>query len=203
MANEKSLSITIGVDADRASVLKRAFPEKKDIADVATKVAQLVTNEFIDLLGGRKRYISLSHQYIEWFEDLYETVLPDEEYTYRRLLDKFNFPPGTAAYVARVLRQRQNTTLHQRAKDGLKKKLEEKIKEYDDLPNTPAKPTQKTRSIDLTAREYDLLQSLVDVVLTRRESIGIPKVTFRTREFLTAEYNVDHMRAVLAEIEKL
>src|SRR5688572_13544930 len=95
----KNLSITLTIDPDRAAIVRRAFSDQKDPADVAAKIAQLATDELIDLIGGRKRYISLSHQYIEWLQALYAAVLPGEEYTYRRLLDKFNFPPGTASYV--------------------------------------------------------------------------------------------------------
>jgi hypothetical protein len=197
-------SINVTIDAERAAILKRAFPEKKDLDDVAKRIAQMVTNEFIDLLGGRKRYISLSHQYIEWLEDLYETVLPEEEYTYRRLLDKFNFPPGTAAYVSRVLRQRQNTTLHERARAGLKKKLAKQLDEYEKYASDKDKAvSEKLRSVELTVREYDLLQSVMDQLFSAGISIGFPKVTFRTREFVTAEYNVDHIKKVLPEIDNL
>ena len=201
----KNLSITLTIDPDRADIVRRAFSDQKDPADVAAKIAQLATDEFIDLIGGRKRYISLSHQYIEWLQALYAAVLPGEEYTYRRLLDKFNFPPGTASYVSRVLRQRQNTTLHQRAKDGLAKKLRSEVENYDGLPkNDPERVARKQPSIQLTVREHDLLQSAIDQLLTRGGiNIAYPQVTFRGREFVIATYNVDHMRTVLPEIDSL
>jgi len=204
LTSAKGLSITLTIDPDRADILRRAFSDQKD-PDVAAKIAQLATNEFIDLIGGRKRYISLSHQYIEWLQELYATVMPGEEYTYRRLLDKFNFPPGTASYVSRVLRQRQNTTLHQRAKEGLTTKLRKEISDYEALPkNDPSRISKKQASIKLTVREHDLLQSAIDQLLTGGDvDIAYPQVTFRGREFVIANYNVDYMNIVLPEIASL
>lgn len=203
-AENDQLSITISLSKKRVDGLQRAFPESADIKELATTIASLMTNEFIDLLAGEKRYISLSHQYIEWIQQLYEAVLPDEEYTYRRLYDRFNFPPGAAAYIARVLRQRQNTVLHTRAITGLKQKFEKEIEDYKKIPPKDQTPTRKIRSLKLTAREYDLLIMVDDQLVARNVDIGYPQVTARpSREFVVLTYNIDHMKIALPEIGKL
>jgi hypothetical protein len=197
------LSITITLDKKRVVVLRRAFPESADLNQVATTIAGLITNEFIDLLAGEKRYISLSHQYIEWIQQLYEAVLPDEEYTYRRLYDRFNFPPGAAAYIARVLRQRQSTTLHARAIAGLKTKFKKEMDAYAKIPPKEQSPTRKLRSLRLTAREYDLLLMVDDQLMGKSIDIGYPQVTSRGKEFVVVTYNIDYMEIALPEIDKL
>ena len=129
----QQVSITFTIDQDRATKLQKSFPEFDGVQELAPIVAQLITNELIDLLAGQKRYMSLSHQYAEWLQQLYEAVLPDEEYTYERIYNEFNFPPGTAQYLARVLRHRQNTTLHDTAKSRLQDKVTTEIQAYDQL----------------------------------------------------------------------
>jgi hypothetical protein len=203
-SSNDQLAITINIAGDRVATLRRAFSDLGDIQNVAQQVGELATNEFIDLLAGRKRYISLSHQYIEWLQQLYEVILPNEEYTYRRLLDKFNFPPGTAAYVARVLRQRQTTKLHEKAKEGLRVKLDREIKAFAKLdPRDPSIVSQKQRSLRLTAREHDLLHTLVDYLMGQEEDITYPAVTTRGREFVVVTLHISHIQLAFSNLEKL
>jgi len=199
---QKQVSVTFALDGDRVTKLRNSFPEFDDIQGVATSIAKLMTGEFIDLLAGEKRYLSISHQYVEWLQQLYEAVLPDEEYTYERLYNEFNFPPGTAQYLARVLRDRQNSALHQRAKSKLHDKLSEQMQEYDALPEND-KPTAKQRSIKLSTREHNLLQMAVDRLVKRDELIEYPRVTSRSRQFVVIVYDVDYVHKVLPEIEEL
>ncbi len=156
----------------------------------------------LDLLAGKKRYLSLSHQYIEWIQQIYETLLPGEEFTYRRIYDKFNFPPGAAAYISRVLRDRQNTVLHEKAKEGLTKKFGNEITAYERIP-AEDQPRHKMRSIKLTVREFDLLQGIVDQLMGMEKVIEYPLVTSRSKEIVVVSYDVDYVRTVSPEISKL
>jgi hypothetical protein len=198
----EQISVTFVIDKDRVAKLRNSFPDSDDIQGAATTIAELMTNEFIDLLAGEKRYMTLSHQYVEWLQQLYEAVLPGEEYTYERLYNEFNFPPGTAQYLARVLRDRQNTVLHRRARSRLHDQLSAEIREYRELPVND-KPSAKQRSMKLSVREYDLLQMAVDRLVKKDELIEYPRVTSRSRQFVVIVYDVDHMGKVLAEIEEL
>src|SRR5947209_8764524 len=175
----KGLQITLTIDGDRAATVRRAFPERPE-DEAGLKVATIATNELIDLLAGKKRYLSLSHQYIEWVQQIYEALLPDDEFTYRRIFDGFNFPPGAAGYIARVLRARQNTPLNTKAKNGLSTKCTKESDDYDKLSATD-KPGARLRSLRLTAREYDLLQMAVDRLLLAGDAIDPPAVTSRTK----------------------
>lgn len=197
----KATQVSLTIDGDRVAVLQKAFPDKKP-DDAAIQIATMATNELIDLLAGKKRYLSLSHQYIEWVQQIYEALLPEEEYTFRKIFDGFNFPPGAAGYIARVLRGRQNTSLTTKAKDGLTTKCSKEIETYDKLPQVE-KPGSKMRSLRLTSREYDLLQMIIDKLLLAGEPIDPPETTSRTREFVSASWNVENLRRIKPEIPKL
>jgi hypothetical protein len=198
---DKQVSVSFEIDKNRANALQKAFPEHENIQELATTVAQIITNELIDLLAGQRRYLSLSHQYIEWIQQLYEALLPNEEYTYERLYDKFNFPPGTATYMARVLRARQNTTLHTRALTGLKDKLSKELQKYEEQKDP--QPGQKMRSVRLTAREYDILKMVVGRLFSRELLFELPFVTSRSKEIVIISYDVDSIRAILPELDNL
>lgn len=195
---EKGLSVSFVLDANRVSKLRSSFPELGDIQEVATNVARLMCNELIDLLAGERRYMSLSHQYAEWLEQLYEALLPEQEYTYERLYNEFNFPPGTAQYLARVLRDRQHSALHEKAKSRLREQISAQIQEYDELPEND-KPGAKQRSAKLSVREYDLLMMAVE----RLETTEYPRSTFHSKQSFVVTYDVDQMRKVLPQIEAL
>jgi hypothetical protein len=199
----EKISVTLVLDKGRVAKLQNSFPESDDIQSVATTIAELMTNEFIDLLAGEKRYLSLSHQYIEWLQQLYEAILPDEEYTYERLYNNFNFPPGTAQYMARVLRGRQNTALHHKAKARLQNLLSSELEEYEKLPDNEKVGAAKMRSMKFTTREFDLLQMTVDRLVARDEEIEYPRVTSRSKRFVVITYHVDHIAKILPEIEAL
>lgn len=197
----KGTPVTFTIDGDRVAVLQKCFPDKKP-EEAAIQLATIATNELIDLLAGKKRYLSLSHQYIEWVQQIYEALLPNEEYTFRKIFDGFNFPPGAAGYIARVLRGRQNTSLSSKAKDGLTSKCTKEINDHEGLPKEE-KGTSKMRNLRLTVREYDLLQMIVDKLLLGGEAIDPPQVTSRTREFVSASWNVDNLKRIKPEIAKL
>ena len=79
MANQvEETSVTFVLENSQVVKLQNSFPEIDNIQELATTLAQLMTNEFIDLLAGEKRYLSLSHQYIEWLQIVYEAILPED-----------------------------------------------------------------------------------------------------------------------------
>jgi hypothetical protein len=64
----------------------------------------LAVRSWIDLVTGRRRYRSLTEQYLDWLSQLYSSILQDEEPSEARLFTQLNFPYGQSQYLARVLR---------------------------------------------------------------------------------------------------
>lgn len=200
--SQDDVKVSFTVEKGQVTKLQRSFPESEDIQEVATKLAQLMLYELIGLFAGEKRYLSLSHQYVEWLQEIYAEILPEEEYTYEWLYNEFNFPPGTAQYLARVLRDRQNVTLHGRAKARLQKILSKEIEEHNSMP-ADMQAKAKLRSVRMSAREYDLLILAVDRLFANGKDIEYPKVTSRTRQLVGISMHVDYLKSVLSEIESL
>ncbi len=193
---EEPVSIAFDLEPSRVAKLRKSFPEPSKVETVASALAKMMTNEIINLLAGEKRYLSLSHQYVEWLRRFIHALLPNEECSYEKLYNRFNFPPGTAQSVGRVLRDRQNTSLHQRALLELHTNTTTDIQEYDKLP-TAEKPSAKQRSMRLSIREFNLLQVAVDRLVETDELIEYPKITSRSKQFVVIVFDVDHMRKVL------
>lgn len=161
-------TITLVVNEDVLGTLDSAFPEIGG-AKAAQGLAEMMFGEIVGLFAGKKRYLSLSHQYIEWIQEIHEALLPAEEYTYDRLFNRFQFPPGTAAYMARVLRGRQNTDLNGRAVTGLRAKLADALATY----KANDRPGAGRVSIRLTLREYAILIATIDKLLERDAKAAI------------------------------
>ena len=88
---------------------KKAEQLRADQQTFCTLVVTLIT----DWISGNTRYRSLTEFNIETVQKLYEALLPDEAPSAQRLFNKFNFPPGQAAYVARVLSEKEQAKWRQ------------------------------------------------------------------------------------------
>jgi hypothetical protein len=196
-----SITVSLILDKDQVAVLQRAFPNGDD-KKTASAIVHLAATEFIELLAGKRRYTSLTNQYIEWVDKIYSAALPDTEFTYRQISDGFSFPPGTAAYIARVLRDRQYTSLQTRAKEQLRLKLLKELAAYDNLP-AERKPSLKMRNLRLTAREYALLQMIVDDLILGGEPLEIPDVTSRSRELVFVSVPVDFIKPIVSKLSEV
>jgi len=190
--------ITISIDEAQLADLQHAFPELA--ADrCAAGIANFAMAEMISLLAGKKRYLSLSHQYIEWLEKLNADLLPEVEFTPRRLMNQFNFPPGSASYISRVLRDRQNVVIMARSWKSLVNKFEEVKKSHDLLPqNQRRDESGKLWSITLTKRENRLLDILLEEFeaselakpFDKRESINLPELSEIRMDYVKIKYKM-------------
>ena len=65
------MEIRVEITSEQEKIIQSAFPET-NVADTALKLVELMADEFFMLISGNKRYLSLSHQYIEWVQKIYE-----------------------------------------------------------------------------------------------------------------------------------
>ncbi len=204
-----SKSVQFAIKDSQIADLKRAFPEL-DADACARDISIFATTEMIDLLAGRKRYMSLSHQYVEWLEQLNAELLPDVEFTPTRLMNQFNFPPGTASYIARILRDRQNVTLMNRGWETLLTKLKSVKSEHDGLEVKDKGEAGKLWSITVTKREYRQLEILLDECEAEqiekapkdRESINLPDISEKRLDFVKIKYKMTEIERVIKLLEK-
>ena len=192
--------LQVPLQQDLHRILLNAFPEGAgDSANVKLMgevLALIMLEELCYLFDGRRRYLSLSHQYIEWMEQIYGKVLPDEDYTYDRIARQFGFPPGQAAYLARVLKDRQNVELERRADEGLKAKLMKAKEEFETL-DPQAALTQKEPTLILTHREFRFLRLLIEGLLQRGADVGDANKISQFPSSTMVSLHIDHIRKVL------
>jgi hypothetical protein len=196
-------SIQIMLEDTQIADLQRAFPELDPIA-CAREIARFAAKEMIDLLAGKKRYTSLSHQYVDWLEQLNANLLPNAEFTPRRVMNQFNFPPGTASYIARVLRDRQNVTLMTRAWETLLASFKAVKADNDAKPVNQRAGPGVLLSITLTKREHRQLVMLLDEweaeqlkKTSGRTTINLPAVSENRLDYIKILYTITEIERVI------
>jgi hypothetical protein len=196
-------TIQITLEDTQIADLQRAFPEL-DPVTCTREIARFATIEMIGLLAGKKRYTSLSHQYVDWLEQLNANLLPNVEFTPRRVMNQFNFPPGTASYIARVLRDRQNVRLMERAWKSLLATFKEIKTDHDAKPpKERGGPGQL--SVTLTRREYRQLLMLLDEWEAEqlkkkpadRKSINVPEKSEDRLDYIKIKYKITEIESII------
>jgi len=125
---KKTISLSID-DATYQQIAAIFGADDNAAKDSCTKFAQLAFETFAEWITGQTRFRSLTEQHIAWVEALYEALLPAGEVpTVERLYNGFNMTHGQAAYISRVLGEKNLPRWRQQAtkevKDALKKKKE-------------------------------------------------------------------------------
>jgi hypothetical protein len=138
------MNILVELSDAEIAVLEHAFTSSrfKTREELAQAWLSLAAAAWLSWLSGEKRYNSLTEQYIDWIEKIYDHLLPLEEMpSVERLLNFFYMPYGQALYVTRVLNNRDTPRLHAQALEELKKALRDRKAEIDKLG--PALARQK------------------------------------------------------------
>jgi len=80
------------------------FSNNKEEQEALQRFAVLAVTALTDWVTGKKRYRTLTEQYIDWVEQVYVELLPqDEAPSTDRIYNSLNMPHGQASYIARVL----------------------------------------------------------------------------------------------------
>jgi len=132
--------VKVTLDDAQLALLNEAFdlggkaaPEKA--ADYQA-FCKLVVALMTDWIAGKTRYRSLTESNIDIVQKLYEALLPDEPPSAQRLFNKFNLPPGQAAYIARVLSEKDQPKWRALALSELRMAVNQKFDETKDVSNT-------------------------------------------------------------------
>jgi hypothetical protein len=127
-------AISLTLSTEQANSLQSSFGSNtKPLTDAQLEsIARLALDSWVDLFSGRKRYRSLTEQYLEWLESVYTEVLTEEEPRERRLFSQCHFPYGQAQYLARILREQQIGTWRKKALTTLRQLLSDRLKDAKD-----------------------------------------------------------------------
>lgn len=128
MNGEDRMEISIQIPVKEVEeILIMMAPDigEMDQERVLKSFVNLGYQHFYEWLSSNKRYRTLTEQYIEWLEDIYTHLLPEEEPpSYSRMYNRFNIPYGQSGYMIRVLNERELPHIRRRALEELKESLE-------------------------------------------------------------------------------
>jgi hypothetical protein len=172
------MKITVDLNDEQIAFLLRALDWPEEKRDELAQAWLLLADEaWVSWLSGGKRYTSLSEQYTDWIEKIYNRFLPDDPPSVDRLSNSFNVPYGQAQYMARVLKERNTAEWRDKALTELKERLSEKEKkitseEWRDVDKADINMS-KSAAIQLERIIWDLYrQSPEDVDIPSRSGWG-------------------------------
>lgn len=195
------MRIEIEVNDKYLNNIKNMFPEYDSQEEVLIKLCEFSLIELIELFSGNRRYLSLSHQYIEWLEKIYEALLPDEEITKNRLQNYFNFPPGTSQYMERVLRDKSNTSIHKKSIEKLHVILKDEILKFNANPSIISNLRE---NIKITYRQEKFICDLIDEYFAQEnKTIDYPKITSTpSRKFKIISWHINELKKFFELLER-
>lgn len=95
---------------------------REQLADDPAKRAQLAEfalTQAIDWMAGRSSYQSMTEQQTAWLMALLPVFYPDDVPSAERIFNNFSVPYGRAAYISRVLLEKQQTAWRARGRAKL------------------------------------------------------------------------------------
>ena len=159
MAGTPSITITSSRISELARVLK--LPSDKPISRETLEAAvNLAFNSWLEVLLGPMRPRSVTELYLAWLRDLHRVLLPNDQPSERHLSVNCNFPYAQAAYLVRILRQEQPSTLRRIVLEELSRELSALSKAIKSIKVDPDEPDQG-KSVRLTKAARDELTRIL------------------------------------------
>ena len=157
---------------------------------------------FYEWLSSNKRYRTLTEQYIEWLEDIYTQLLPeDEPPSYSRLYNRFNIPYGQSGYMIRVLNERELPHIRRRALEELKEALVEVVADAEKAIRKK-RPDQLFR-ITLSLQASRDLRNITNMLFRINEETLLPERSSTYGEVKTEMVPAQTVLDVLGVIDRL
>jgi hypothetical protein len=199
---KKTISLTLN-EAQVDSLMASFASAGTELSDAQlAAIVNLAVDSWVELFAGRKRYRSLTEQYIEWLGDIYDQVLTSEEPNEGRLFSQFGFPYGQAQYFARILRNQRLGTWRKKALERLKQVLSAGLKEAQKAVQQKRPDERmefqmsKGSRLELTAILSTLLDANTPGIIPIRDvgTVG---------NYITVSIAASNVEMVLKEIDKL
>jgi hypothetical protein len=182
----------VEIDNGLVAALTDAIAEKlgKDAA-AREAVAKFALEQVLGWMSGRTSYQSMTEQHTEWLTTLLPIFYPDEAPSAERIFNNFAVPYGRAAYISRVLLEKQQTTWRKKSRDTLLAAL--KAKEAEATANNNKADGRKLVPVSLDkASDHELTVIVRDLFsadatlpspatkgsAAGRRNIGIPSQLF-------------------------
>ena len=148
---------------------------KEQIFDDEAKrqlLIKLAVREVSGWISGRNVYLSLTEQHTEWLMELLQIFYPDDPPSAERIFNSFSVPYGRAAYISRVLLEKQQTTWREKGRENLARGLRNKQAEAQDHIDNGDSTQYVPVSLDKIS--YRELSVIIDELLAEDDTIPTP-----------------------------
>jgi hypothetical protein len=201
MAN-KTISLTLS-EAQVNSLMASFASSGTELNDAQIRtIVNLAVDSWVELFAGRKRYRSLTEQYLDWLGDIYDQVLTAEEPNETRLFSQFGFPYGQAQYFARILRNQRLGTWRKKALERLKQVLSADLKKAQDAVQKK-RPKERMEFQMSKASRVELTAILSGLLEANTTGIIPIKSEGTVGDYITVSIAASNVEMVLKEIDKL
>jgi hypothetical protein len=102
-------------------------------AETAQLISEAALQSWIGIFSGKTKYRSLNELYLDWLEQIFNEIDPEAKPSQRYLFQRLNFSHGQAAYLTRVLLDKQNSRWREKAKVELRDVLVARKAEVDQI----------------------------------------------------------------------
>jgi hypothetical protein len=197
-------AISLTLSTEQTNSLQSSFGSRtKPLTDAQLEIiARLALDSWVDLFAGRKRYRSLTEQYLEWLESIYAHVLTEEEPRERRLFSQCHFPYGQAQYLARILREQQMGMWRKQALTTLSQVLSERVQEAKVWIKNERGEERMFFSMSKGCR-VELFLIMDSLLEAKTKGIGPIRTEGTMGSFVTLSLIASNVETVLNEVEKL
>jgi hypothetical protein len=127
--------VSFTISDEQEELLRSCFAaESKALpADMAQQISEVALQSWIGIFSGKTRYRSLNELYLDWLERIFNEIDRDAKPSQRYLFQRLNFSHGQAAYLTRVLLDKQNSRWREKAKIELRDVLAGRKDEIDKI----------------------------------------------------------------------
>jgi len=193
------MNITINLSEDQVECISNAF-DHKAVTQAEEACCQSFCKIAVELLtnwlSGTARYRSLTEMNIETVQKLFENLLPNEVPSPNRLFNKFNLPAGQAAYITRILLDKDVHTWRKKAQQELQRLI---VKHAEDHKGDDKKSAADiTVTLDIPNPAYIELKAICNHIASKEPSdFKFPKTESSFGEFRKVSMSVSTLRSLL------
>ncbi|CDZ59632.1 hypothetical protein [Neorhizobium galegae] len=167
------MKFEVEIDDKLVEALAAAVADKLgEDAGTREAFAKFALEQILGWMSGRTTYQSMTEQHTEWLTALLPVFYPDEAPSPERIFNNFSVPYGRAAYISRVLLEKQQTIWRKKGRDTLFVAL--KAKDAEATANNNKADGRKLVPVSLDNASYRELTVIVEDLFSADATLPSP-----------------------------
>ncbi|RWF83379.1 MAG: hypothetical protein EOQ36_27390 [Mesorhizobium sp.] len=166
------MKFEVEIDDALISALTASLGEQLQDEAKREQLAAFALKQVLGWMAGQTAYQSMTEQYTQWLTELLPIFYPDDFPSTERIFNNFSIPYGRAAYISRVLLEKQQTAWRQKGKANLLASL--KAKEAEAQANNNKGEALKYVPVSLDSISYRELTVILDELFRADATLAPP-----------------------------